>query len=429
MAIACPECGALQDLPPLPPRGTAHCRLCSFPLETRNGRSITAALACSLSTLLLLIPANIFPLLEMDLFGIHASNTIMGGIIGLWRQGWLILSVIGGSCVVVLPFVRFALLTTVLSCVRFGFRPFWLGRAFRWAFWLDLWAMLDVFLLASFVGYYRLAHVQQATISIAAGGKCFVAAALLTMLTRATLDRRTVWRAIEPECEVAQGEPVVACTVCDIIQPLSRQNTPCPRCKATLYTRKPDSMVRTTAILIAAFILCFPANIYPMEVSTRIGTEHPYTIFTGIKEMFQNGLWPLGCLIFCTSILIPFGKILAIGWCVISVKFRWRKRLILKTKLFRAIAELGRWSKTDPYVIVFFVPLMHFGPLGSARAGWGATAFIVMTFLSLIASFTFDPRLMWDAAEGEKPAVTTKGVRAFAHKLLCALSYAPSASN
>ena len=416
MTIACPECGALEQIAPLPSHGTARCVLCDAPLESRNGRSITAAFACSLATLLLLPPTNIFPLLRMSIFGIHGSNTIMGGIFGLWSQGWVLLPVISGMCVVVLPFLRFGLLTAVLGALRLGYRPHWLGSAFRWSVWLDPWAMLDIFLLAAAVGYYRLAHVQQATLDVDIGGKCFVAAAFLTMLTRATLDKRTVWRAIAPECDVDEGEATVACTTCDIVQPLSEQGAPCPRCKATLHTRKPEAMVRTTAILIAAFILFFPANIYPMNISHQLGKVQSYTIFTGIKDLFQNGLWPLGILIFCTSILIPFGKIAAVAWCVAGVQFGWRRHLVFRTKLFRAVAELGRWSKTDPYVIVFFVPLMNFGMLASARAGWGATAFVAMTFLSMAASNTFDPRLMWDAAQGEHEEKTA-GSRNLAHRL------------
>jgi paraquat-inducible protein A len=65
------------------------------------------------------------------------------------------------------------------------------------------------------------------------------------------------------------------------------------------------------------------------------------------------------------------------------------------------VAELGRWSKTDPFTIIFVVPLVQFGGLASADAGWGATAFMAMSILTMLASTTFDPRLMWDV---EPPA-------------------------
>ena len=115
--------------------------------------------------------------------------------------------------------------------------------------------------------------------------------------------------------------------------------------------------------------------------------------------MLENGLWPLGCIIFCTSILIPVGKIIVIAWCLMSVWRRSPRHLIAKTKAFRAVAELGRWSKTDPFTIVFFVPLVNFGALATATAGWGAMTFMLMSIFTMIASLTFDPRLMWDAAE------------------------------
>ncbi|MGH8259089.1 MAG: paraquat-inducible protein A [Steroidobacteraceae bacterium] len=426
MTIACPNCGTLEDIPALPPRSTAVCIRCTGSLEKTSGRSIVAALACSLATFLLLFPVNILPLLRVNLFGLHSENVIAAGVFQLWDRGWIWLAGLSAVFVVILPFLRFGLLSTVLGALRLGRRPSWLGSAFRWAMWLDPWAMIDVFLLAACVGYYRLSNVSQAHLTIEIGGQCFIAAALLTMLSRATLDQRTVWRAIGGETHVdpappgeptasheptgsgeptasrdsiAAGDPLMGCLTCDLVQPLSREGEPCPRCGAKLRARKPDAMAWTAALIATAFILIFPANIYPMNLTNQLGTQVGYTIMTGVRDLFQQGLWSLGCLVFCTSILTPGVKILAIGWCVLSVWCRSDRHLIARTKVLRIVAEWGRWSKTDPFAIVFFVPLMNFGALGSDSAGWGATAFVVMTFLTMVTSVTFDPRVMWDAAE------------------------------
>lgn len=376
----------------------AFCRLCRRDLEKTSGRSITAALACSLGVFLLLLPSNALPLLRVVVFGMAAENVIGGGIAGLWEQQWILLAGLTALLVIAIPFIRFGLLSAVLGALWLGYRPGWLGPSFRWAVWLDPWGMTDVFLLASFVGYYRLINLSEADVSVLFGGACFMAAGFLTMLSRAALDRRTVWRAVAPEAEVTPGVETISCTTCDLVEPLSHEGRPCPRCGARLRARKPDALSRTAALLVAAFILYFPANIFPMNVSHRLGEEVGYTIFTGVRALFEQGLWPLGIIVFCTSILIPLGKIVAVGWCVLSAWRRSRKRLVAKTKIFRLVAELGRWSKTDPFTIVFFVPLIHFGALASASAGWGAPAFIMMTMLTMIASVTFDPRLMWDAA-------------------------------
>jgi len=402
VTIACPECGTLEDLPSLSRRSMAVCLRCEVDLERTSGRSIPAALACSVATLLLLFPVNLLPLMRVDLFRFHADNVIAVGVAQLWEHGWFLLAGLSAVLVIVLPFIRFGLLTAVLGAVRLGRRPAWIGWAFRWAVWLDLWAMLDVFLLAGGVGFYRLSNVNQAHIEVQIGGYCFIAAAFLTMLTRASLDRRTVWRAIGGETQADPQAPMVGCTTCDLVQPASCAGARCPRCGARLSARKRNAVMTTAALLIAAFILIFPANIYPMNISHRLGQQMGYTIMTGIRDLFKNGLWPLGCLVFCTSVLIPGVKILAVGWCVLSAWRRSQRHLVLKTKLLRLVAEWGRWSKTDPFTIVFFVPLMNFGSLGSGDAGWGATAFLLMTFITMVASTTFDPRLMWDAVSAPR---------------------------
>jgi paraquat-inducible protein A len=256
-----------------------------------------------------------------------------------------------------------------------------------------------VYLLAGCVGYYRLMNIDQAHVTIELGGACFIAAAFLTMLSRATLDARTVWRAIGGETHAQRGEPMLGCTTCDLVLPLSLEGQRCPRCRAKLRARKLDAARWTAALLIAALILIFPANIYAMNISNHLGQQVHYTIMTGVQDLFKAGLYPLGVLIFCTSILTPAAKIFALGWCVWSVWRGSRRHLVAKTKVLRVIAEMGRWSKTDPFAIVFFVPLVHFGSLGSEDAGWGATAFMMMTFFTMVASVTFDPRLMWDVAQ------------------------------
>ncbi|HWF97819.1 MAG TPA: paraquat-inducible protein A [Steroidobacteraceae bacterium] len=401
VTIACPECGTLEEIPRLLRRDTAVCVRCRTDLEKTTGRSLGAALACSLATLLLLVPVNVLPLLRVDIFGMHSQNITAAGVSELWGRGWILLAGLSALFIVILPFLRFGLLSAVLAALRFERRPAWLGSAFRWSNWLDPWAMLDVYLVAGCVGYYRLINIDQARITIQLGGACFIAAAFLTMLSRATLDQRTVWRAIGGETRAARDEPALGCTTCDLVQPLSREGERCPRCGARLRLRKLDAAAWTAALLVAALVLIFPANIYPMNISNHLGQQVRYTIMTGVQDLFKSGLYPLGVLIFCTSILTPAVKIFALGWCVLSVWRRSRRHLVVKTKVLRIIAEMGRWSKTDPFAIVFFVPLIHFGALGNEQAGWGATAFMMMTFLTMVASVTFDPRLMWDAAGSE----------------------------
>lgn len=399
--IACPDCGLIEEVPLLPPRSVASCWTCGARLEVTRARGLSAALACSLGTFLMLFPANLFPLMHVNLLGMRRQSVLSSGVFYIWDEHWVWLAAIIFLFVILLPFVRFGLLTVALAAVRWRHPGHWVGPVFRWASWLDMWAMPDVYLIASFVGYSRVE--AKLTVTIGTGGYCFIAAAFLAMITRAVLDKRTAWRDIGyteavPEETPVQG-PVLSCTACDLVLPANREGKKCPRCGARLAQRKTDSQLRTTTLIIAAFILNLPANLYPMNVTFQLGHRVSYRIYDGIRDLFNAGLAPLGILIFFTSIAIPMIKIIGLGWLVWSVRRRSRKHLVFKTRLYRLIDELGRWSCIDPFIISVFVPLMSFGVLVKSVAASGAIAFITVVILTMLASSFFDPRSLWDAAE------------------------------
>ncbi|HLG86617.1 MAG TPA: paraquat-inducible protein A [Alphaproteobacteria bacterium] len=401
MTIGCPDCGVLEDLPPLSHGAIAACRLCKARLEVTRGRSIAAGFACSLAVFVLLLPANLAPFLSVGMLGMTRTIHMGSGVAALWHGQWVVLAALIGAFVVLLPLLRFGLLSIVLGALFLGLRKSWLGPGYRWAMWLDQWAMPDVFLIGAAIGYSRVS--VDIPVKIGWGGYCFAAAALLTMATRATIDRRAVWRAIGGERFPPAGEPSISCTTCDLVVSAAKEGDPCPRCGLRLHARKPHSISRTLALVIAGFALYLPSNLYPMSITMQIGQNKAHTIFSGIEDLFHAGLVPLGILIFGTSIAIPVLKLLGLSWFMLSTRLRSNRHLVLKTRLYRLIDELGRWSNIDPFTIAIIVPLFQFPPLVSSRAGPGATAFITVVAMTMAASQIFDPRLLWDAAL-EKPA-------------------------
>ena len=398
MATVCRDCGTLLSFPPLPRHSTAVCLRCQNHIEATIGRSLDATLACAVLTLALLPLLDTLPILQAELLGQRSHSSLVAGVAQLWRHDWIILAGLSVVFVIVLPALRLALLALVLGALRLRRRPHWLGHAFRWATWLDRWAMLDVFLLAVAIGYYYLTTIEHLDVTIERGGEVLLVAGVLTMLSRATLDERTVWRAIGGEAAAVPEDRSIGCRTCGLVQSPAREGAPCPRCGARIRARAPNAATVTAALVTAAFILLFPANISPMNSSDLLGMQLAYTNFGYVLQLWHLGLWPLSVVTFWTSILNPALMLACLGWCVLSVWRRSSRRLVLKTRLLRTVAEAGRWSETAPLTIVFFVPLIDFGHLGAEAAGGGATAFIVMSLLTMAASVTFDPRLMWDAA-------------------------------
>ena len=393
---ACPDCGTRQRLPDCGARAVTRCVSCGGILERTHGRSVRAALAMSAATLLLLVPANLSLFLRTDALGVSRSSRLGSAAGAMLTEGWPLLAGIVFLFVVVFPIVRFALLTVVLGMLELGRAPRWLGRMFRYADRLQTWAMPDVFLLGLAVAYARLA--ASIAVEVGAGALCFIAAGVLSLVVRATLDKAAVWERIAPGRAPDPIGDALECTDCDLLVAPHREGRSCPRCAAPIRRRKPEAVSRTIALTGAALLLYIPANIYPLATLPINYQPTTYTVLQGVIELAQAGLWDLALLVFAASFLIPFLKLAGIGWCVVSVLRRSRRHLVLKTRAYRVVEEIGRWSMVDPFVIGAFVPVMNYNALIYGRAEAAALPFTMVVVLTIVSARTFDPRLMWDAA-------------------------------
>lgn len=194
---------------------------------------------------------------------------------------------------------------------------------------------------------------------------------------------------------------IIGCETCGLAQRAShlKHHLTCTRCGTRLHFRKPNSISRTWALLIAAYVLIIPANLMPvMTTGSLFGTEAD-TIFSGVVYLWNSDSQVLAIILFCASMLIPLAKLFSLTYLLISVKRRstWNPRG--RTRIYRIVELIGRWSMIDVYVATMLTALVQFGSLMSIRAGSGAIAFAAVVVLTIFAAKSFDPRLIWDAAD------------------------------
>jgi paraquat-inducible protein A len=171
----------------------------------------------------------------------------------------------------------------------------------------------------------------------------------------------------------------------------------CPRCGGTIHVRKPHSMATTTALLLSAALLYIPANLLPvMDMRTLFGDEQD-TIMSGVLSLVQEGSWPLALLVFLASIVVPLLKLVVMGWLLLSVARRSPGNALHRSKLFRRVEFIGRWSMLDVYAISLLVALVQMRSLAMIHVGVGALAFGSVVVLTMLAAQSFDERLLWDA--------------------------------
>jgi paraquat-inducible protein A len=173
----------------------------------------------------------------------------------------------------------------------------------------------------------------------------------------------------------------------------------CPRCGSTLHQRKPNSLKRTWALVLAAIIFYIPANLLPATVVISFGKAQADTIMSGVIYFIASGMWPIALVIFVASILVPILKLTILTFLLISVqrKSAWRPKD--RTRLYRLTEMVGRWSMVDIYVVTILVALVNLGNLATIKAGPGAGFFAAVVVITMFAAMSFDPRLIWDAKE------------------------------
>ena len=198
----------------------------------------------------------------------------------------------------------------------------------------------------------------------------------------------------------ARSLGLARCHDCGLLVAANR--TLCPRCGARLHLRKPDSLGRTTALVLAALVLYLPANLLPITVTTAIGTRQADTILSGVIYFMQTGSWEIAAVIFIASVFVPLAKLVILVLLLVSVRFRWRWRPRDRTVLYRLTELVGRWSMVDIYVVTILVALVRLGAVATIEAGPAAVYFAAVVVLTMFAAESFDPRLIWDALEEEQ---------------------------
>ena len=180
----------------------------------------------------------------------------------------------------------------------------------------------------------------------------------------------------------------------------------CPRCGAPLHLRKPNSITRTWALLVAAFIFYIPANLLPVTITTYLGSTQSDTIMSGVIFFMQTGSWGIALILFVASIVVPIAKLIVLSGLLLSVQRRSRWRPEERTRLYRITELVGRWSMLDVFVVTVLVALVRLGYLTTIEAGSGVVYFAAVVVITMIAAMTFDPRLIWDVLEknDESPA-------------------------
>lgn len=192
-------CKACHLLQPCPVSHGTHCARCGAIVHIRKPYSLALSWFFLILAMLLLVPANLLPMMNILLFNRGEPSTIIGGVALLVHHGIYGIAAVVFIASFVVPLGKIASIIILLLSVQFRWQINTQRRAtmYRVVEFLGRWSMLDVFVVTVMVGLVRLG--QTASVEPGMGIVAFGAAVILTMLSSMSFDPRLMWDATEQE--------------------------------------------------------------------------------------------------------------------------------------------------------------------------------------------------------------------------------------
>ncbi|WP_251360211.1 paraquat-inducible protein A [Kangiella sp. TOML190] len=188
---ACHDCGKLDAVE------KGHCSRCGSHLHLRTPNSVQTTIALLITSILLYIPANTFPIMVTNVVGDKTYSTIIGGvIIFLQLKSYFVASVIFIASVFI-PIAKIAALFWLCYNVskkeKLKYQE--LTKMYRVTEFIGKWSMIDVFVVALMVALVQVGNLMTIHAGIAAF--LFAGVVMVTMVAAHSFDTRLIWDKLE----------------------------------------------------------------------------------------------------------------------------------------------------------------------------------------------------------------------------------------
>ena len=197
---ACHECDLLLTGHEVEKGRKAVCPRCGAVLFENKPDTINRTLALTIAGLFLFWPANLLPILSLNIMGNASYNTMVSAASALALNGHLLVAFMVLFCSVAAPFVNLCLLLLILIQIKLrrNFVP--LKQMFRLYNHLDSWAMLEIYMIALLIAIIKL--LDMAEVSVNLGMLCFIGLLITYLGTKVTLEKSVVWKMIEAKKQI-----------------------------------------------------------------------------------------------------------------------------------------------------------------------------------------------------------------------------------
>ncbi|MEE3422593.1 MAG: paraquat-inducible protein A [Succinimonas sp.] len=402
--VICGQCDLVLEVPPREGHLVGYCPRCRNAVHHYRVRPSRVSLCYALAAIFFLAATDSLPFMAISAAGIEQGMQVLDYTMVLGAQDmW-------AASFVIFLFMQFLPLMTLLTIIAGDTGKILKKRFFFMPFLLKIlhfnveWSMVEVFMVGVLVSLIKL--ISMVNIEYGAGFWTFFAFAIFYLLAVSRFSEEEMWNYFAPRDKKhlkrspdagirAEPQNFCSCTCCGEILDMENE-TECPRCHTGIRDRSAQSLHKTLAFTLAAIVMYIPANIYPMMVTTYLGSDLESTVIDGVITLWELGSYFVAAVILIASIFIPIIKILLLLYLCWSVKKlrRTRNRVFL-TVIYRIVEFIGKWSMVDVFVVAIMATIVRIQNLMTIYAGSAMISFAAVVILTMIAARSFDPRLLW----------------------------------
>jgi len=169
------------------------CPRCAGLVHVRAPRSLEKTSAYLVAAAILYIPANVLPVMHSSSLLVSQDDTILSGVVYLFRSGSWPLGLLVFVASIVVPLLKILALGVLLYS---AWRPsphrrLQRSELYRMVEFIGRWSMLDIYAISLLA---TLVQVQSfASVIVGWGAWAFAAVVVLTLLAARTFDERLLW--------------------------------------------------------------------------------------------------------------------------------------------------------------------------------------------------------------------------------------------
>lgn len=397
---ACHDCDLIVRIPFLRAGEKAYCPRCHHLLAATIKNGLEQATAFAFTALFCMVLANLFPFISFASQGRQQVMTLIQSVVSLYQQNNEILALLVMAFIILIPMaIVVALITILIPLITQHRKILYARRLGRMIFTLQSWCMPEVFLIGVLASLIKVASM--ATVELGLSFWAYVGFSIAFTLMFARLNRHQFWNTLVPLPDpdpgiatTAKAAHLASCHICGHLTHVEKRK--CERCHSRLHMRTLNSQQITGALLLTAGFLYIPANFLPITSTVQLGRVMDSTILGGVVYLWEHHSYGVALIIFGASVLIPILKLLALSWLILGVARHDNHFPVERTRLFRIVEAIGRWSMVDVFVVAILVGLIQLGDILTFYPGTAALCFTGVVMITMLAAKAFDPRLIWD---------------------------------